>query len=328
MRAAVFEAIGSPLAVRDLPDPIPLDDEVLIQVARCGVCGTDLHLTEDHSALAAPGSVLGHEYAGEVVALGRAAEGFKVGDRITALPLRACRQCAACLTGDPVRCAGVAFQFGGFGQFARVQTSSAVRLPQDLSFADAALVEPLAVSLHGVRRANIQPGDSVTVLGAGPIGLGAAFWARRLGAGRITVIERIAKRRAIALHMGADAAIAPDDLEQPHSSDIVIEAVGRPGLLAKAVDHARPGGTILSLGFCMSADAFVPAAASTKGLVMHFTTPWTKRDFEVAADVLAGGAVEPRAMLTETFALADFPTAFEALRQTTDQCKIMVDPWG
>jgi 2-desacetyl-2-hydroxyethyl bacteriochlorophyllide A dehydrogenase len=329
MRAAVFEAIGLPLAVRNLPDPDPLDDELVIQVGRCGVCGTDLHMTEGHGLFsAAAGCVLGHEFAGEVVAIGRSVEGWAVGDRLAAMPVRTCGRCAACLAGVPLQCAQYANQFGGFGQYARVQALGAIRLPVGVALADAALVEPLAVALHGMLRADIVAGCSVVVLGAGPIGLAAAFWARRLGAGRITVVECLPRRREIALAMGVDRALSPEEAARANgSSDIVVEAVGRPGMLAAAIDHVRMGGGIVSLGFCMTADPFTPALAACKEVSIRFPLAWTRRDFEVSVDVLARGAVEPRTMLTQSFGLDEFPQAFEALRQPSDQCKILLDPW-
>lgn len=330
MRAAVYPGAGQPLRIEEQAVPVPLADEVVIKVCRCGVCGTDLHATEAHSEMPAePGSVLGHEYTGEVVETGRDIAHLKLGDRIAVMPLRGCGRCADCAAGRLALCLNKTKQFGGYAQFARVQELTAVRLPADLSLQDGALVEPLAVSLHGVAMAGITPGCRVTVLGAGPIGAGAAFWARHLGAGHVTVIERLPPRQRIAQAMGADRVLAPEAVDPDESaSDVVFEAVGRPGLLGAAMAHARIGATVVSLGFCMAADPITPAMACRKELTFKFPTGWSRRDFEVAADVLAKGTVEPRAMLTDVVGMDELPQAFEALRRPADQCKVVVDPWG
>ncbi len=135
--------------------------------------------------------------------------------------------------------------------------------------------------------------------------------------------------------MGADRVLAPEAVDPDESaSDVVIEAVGRPGLLGAAMAHARMGATVVALGFCMAADPITPAMASKKELTFKFPMGWTRRDFEVAADVLAKGTVgtvgtvEPRAMLTDVVGMDELPHAFEALRRPADQCKVVVDPWG
>src|SRR5207253_1613402 len=129
------------------------------------------------------GSVIGHEFAGEVVALGKDIEHLEVGDRVTSMPFTGCGRCVTCLAGRPNFCAGFRGMAGGFAEYVVATGRTAIKLPATLSLADGALIEPLAVGLHGASLARLHPGSRVLVIGAGPIGLAAVFWARKLGAG-------------------------------------------------------------------------------------------------------------------------------------------------
>jgi 2-desacetyl-2-hydroxyethyl bacteriochlorophyllide A dehydrogenase len=337
MRAAVFKSVGHPLQIETRPDPVPSDDEVVLKVGRCGVCGTDLAMTDGSSQTFEPDSIIGHEFAGEVVAIGRKVARIKVGDRVTALPFTGCGTCATCIAGRPNFCAQFRGMAGGFAEYVASTERVTVKLPQSLSLADGALVEPLAVSLHGVALAQMTPGARVLVIGAGPIGLGAVFWARKLGAGAIAVTASSRRGEARALQMGANTFVLPEqagDLPQAASGalggmpDVVIEAVGKRDLIAQAVNCVRPAGAVIVLGFCSVPDSFVPAIAVWKEVKLQFSMTYSIAEFEHVARVLDAGTVEPRAMITDTVALGAFPSVFEALRKRSHQCKVMVDPWG
>src|SRR5262245_38081493 len=185
MRAAVFHGVGKPLAIETIADPTPGPNDVVIQVHRCGICGTDLHMTSGHGWDFPNGTIPGHEYAGEIVEVGSQVSGFKKGALVTALPSQGCGQCEACAHQHYTLCRNVGGLMGGYGEYLRVPTYVAVKLPQTFSLADGALVEPFAVSLYGVRMGQIRPGDRVLVLGGGPVALTTIFWAKRLGAGRV-----------------------------------------------------------------------------------------------------------------------------------------------
>jgi len=174
--------------IRDLADPEPGPNDVIVRVRASGVCGSDLHTSD---TFVPPGAgVMGHEFAGEVVALGRLAGRFRVGDRVTALPYIGCGSCVACLNGQGHRCPAVIS--GGFGklpgayaEFVRVGVHEALPLPPEVDFRQGALVEPLAVGLHTVERAGLRPGDVAQIIGAGPIGLAVSLWCRFFGAGHV-----------------------------------------------------------------------------------------------------------------------------------------------
>lgn len=333
MKAAVFHALDRPLAVETIADPTPAPDELVIKVGRCGICGSDLHMTREPLFGLQPGAVLGHEFAGEVVALGKAATGFKVGDRAAIAPLRGCGTCASCLAGEPSWCSSMMLQGGGYAEYATATDRQCRKLPEGTSVADGALVEPLAVALHGVALSGLSAGARVLVMGAGPIGIGAAFWSRRLGADRVVVSDLHDAQANLALEMGATGFVKVDSdtmhnvqaaLDGP--PDIVFECVGRTGILVQALEHVRPRGIIVMLGLCTSPDSFVPFAAVQKEVRFQTSAFFTMREFQAALDVFDGGHASPRAMVTDTVALGAMPDVFEGLRQRTRQCKVMVRP--
>ena len=333
MQAAVFKAIGQPLQIEQIADPAPLGRDVVISVGRCGICGSDLHVTEDASFHLPSGTVLGHEYAGEIVATGSAVEQLRAGDRVAVVPMRSCGRCAECLSGQPAWCATKRLEGGGYAQYSLADERQCVRLPNTLSMADGAIVEPLAVALHGVKLSGLVVGAKVLVIGAGPIGIATVFWARRLGAGRVAITAASRRREALAMEVGATCFVDPRD-NGPEAvaralggpPDIVFEAVGKPGLIARSIAQVRPRGTVVVLGLCANADTFVPFAAVAKEARIQPSAFWEVRDFEIAVDTLEAGAVAPRHMVTDTVPLGDMPAAFEALRHRTTQCKVLVHP--
>jgi len=335
MRAAVFKGAGKPLAIETLPDPEPGEGEVIIKVGRCGVCGTDLHMTESHEASYPIGTVAGHELAGEVAAVGRGVERFRVGERITAISVYGCGHCDACRAGAPLICAEMRGLDGGFGEYTRVPERICRALPQTLSMTDGALIEPLACSLHGANQAEIGPDTRVLVLGAGPVGLGAVFWARQAGARRIAVAAHSRRGEALAMTLGASAFLDPaaDRAEAVLAAlggppDVVFECVGRPGLLGEAIGLVRYRGTVVVLSLCMQPDTIMPSLALFKEVILRFAVVYAPEEFEEAARTLDRGAVEARAMATGTVSLDALPAAFEGLRKGSSHCKLMVDPWA
>ncbi len=198
-----------------------------------------------------------------------------------------------------------------------------------------AIVEPLAVALHGVALSGIRPGDKVLVLGAGPIGLAVAFWARRAGAGKVIVQDIAPHQRERALDMGATDFIVDRDDPVGASTralgglaDIVFECVGLPGLIAQAVNQLRGRGTILLLGLCNQPDTFNSFNMLSKEIRLITSAFFTRGEYEAALDALERGAAEPRALVTQTISLAETPEMFEGLRRRTHQCKVLIAPGG
>jgi len=333
MHAVVMQGLHKPLVMETVPDPTPRAGEVVMKVGRCGICGSDLHMTEDPAYGMGAGSVLGHEFAGEVVALGGDIEGLKRGDLVSVIPLQSCGQCDSCRAGEVAWCEQFGLQGGGYAEYAVTRPNQCVKLPQSASMADGAIIEPLAVALHGVNMSGLKAGDKVLILGAGPIGLAVAFWARRKGATDVVIQDITTHQQERAFSMGATGFAV--DREDPiggaeralgGKADIVFECVGIPGLIAQAVAQVRKRGTILLLGLCTRPDTFNSFAMLSKEVRLITSAFFTRGEYEAALDALNAGAAEPRALVTDTISLADTPARFEALRQRTHDCKVLIAP--
>ena len=333
MKAVITQGLHRPLRVDSLPDPVPGPGEVVLKVARCGICGSDLHMTEDAAYGIKPGEVLGHEFAGEVVALGPGVTGLANGDRVSAIPLAGCGRCPACLAGEPAWCAEFTLQGGGYAEYVRTRANQCIRLPRAASLADGAIIEPLAVALHGVMLSEVKPHDQVLVLGAGPIGLGVAFWARRMGAARVVVQDIVPHQQERALAMGAtdfivdrEDPVAASDRALGGKADIVYECVGVPGLIAQAARQVRVKGTVLILGLCTRPDTFVPFEVLSKELRLQTSAFFKRQEYEAALDALDAGAAQPRLLVSDTIGLEQVPQSFEALKSRTHHCKVLIAP--
>jgi len=260
-------------------------------------------------------------------------EGIATGDLVSVIPLASCGQCATCLAGEPAWCEHFGLQGGGYAEYAVTRPNQCVILPKSASLADGAIIEPLAVALHGVNMSGLRPGDQVLILGAGPIGLAVAFWARRAGAAKVVVQDIADHQRDRAIAMGASGFVA--DADDPigaaeralgGKADIVFECVGVPGLIAQAVNQVRNRGTILLLGLCTRPDTFNSFAMLSKEVRLVTSAFFTRQEYEAALDALDAGAAEPRHLVTGTIALDDTPERFEALRRRTHDCKVLIAP--
>lgn len=338
MKAAVFRKVGAPLTVEEVATPAAGPGELILKVRHCGICGTDLHYTEDGTPVAA-GSVLGHEFCGEVVEIGPGVgDRWKVGDRAVSLPFVGCGTCVNCLAGKPVWCRSMRGHAsgqisGGFAEYTPIGAAGSVKLPAGVSWDEAALVEPLAVGLHGVRRARLEAGANVLVVGAGPVGLAVVVWARALGARRIVVTARSNRGADMAAALGATDFIDGDkDVRREFrrltgaQPDVVFECVGAPGVLEQCLAYAPIHGQVVVIGGCMRPDRITPATGVNKELTVTFALAYDVQDFEVVVDRLARGLVDPTVMITDRVGFDGFPAAFEALRTRTHQCKVLLTP--
>lgn len=335
MRAAVMQGRGEPLAIEDVPDPSPTDEQVLLRVDACGICGSDLHIAD---AADRPGHVLGHEFAGRVVSVGDAARGVEEGERVAVFPLAGCGACPACLAGRPSRCAGAQLVGGGlpgaYAEYVAVSPRQAFRLPDHVDQRHGALVEPLAVALHAWDRTAAPTGAPVLVLGGGPVGQAVALWARRFGASDVVLSDPVAHRRELAGRVGATATVDPkaQDVREAFADatgslpTIVIECVGVPGMIQSAFELAEPDGRVTVVGMCIGTDQITPTTAMGKELAAQFVLFYTEADFALAIRALERRSIDPAPLLTDTVSLDALPGRFEALKHPTTECKVIIEP--
>jgi (R,R)-butanediol dehydrogenase/meso-butanediol dehydrogenase/diacetyl reductase len=339
MRAAVFHGLGKPLAIEEVADPKPGPSDLILRVKGSGICGSDLHAAELPPGLP-PGTVMGHEFSGEVMEVGaQVRDRWKVGERVCALPYIACGHCAHCLAGDGTLCeklrgTGLGQTPGAFAEYVRVGTNETLSLPESVGFDEGATVEPLAVGLHAVRQSGLEPGANVLVIGAGPIGLATALWARFFGARSVVVSEMAPARLELAAKFGATHGIdaSAENVGSAFQKvtgarpDILFECVGVPGLLQQCIMLAPARSRIVVVGVCMQPDTIVPGLAILKELALHFVIAYRKRDFEFTLDMLEAERIASRPMITHRVDLDSFPAAFEALKKPATQGKVLLEP--
>lgn len=319
---------GVNLVERQIPSPD--DGELLVTVEASGLCGTDLHIAAGEYPTAKGGVVLGHEYAGVVAGIGLGVSRWAVGDRVVIDPNIPCRQCRACHRGETHLCTdpgalGVT-RDGGLSTSSIVPVAQAYRIPDGLSTLGASLTEPLACALHAVDRAELRPGDTAVVIGAGPIGLLCTSLLRAAGATRVLVSEpRDARREAIATFGGEP--VLPAGLPEGEA-DVVLECVGLPATLAAAIPAARTGGTIVWVGVAApnATVAVNPYDIFRRELTIKgtYTNPFT---MDRSLALLASGAIPWEALITHRLPLDRFDEAWEA-HQTSAGLKVTVLPNG
>lgn len=324
MRAAVTtEAHG--FEIVELPDPAPGPDELVIRVAACGVCGSDVKAQPFMPA----GIVMGHELGGEIVSVGSEAGNWRKGTNVAVLPVVCCGACSYCVAGAVAHCAqtryiGMGSDRGGFAELAVVPARHAFALPDDLTGACAALVEPFAVGLHGVHTAEIRPGDEVLVVGAGGVGLTTIAWLSAKGAARITAADPDPERRKLASVMGATDVVGSVTECTAGAYDAAIECVGRPELLQACQTVVRPLGRIVVSGACAEAVPIEPVTALLKELTIRFSVCYRPDEFREVIAAFSRGDIEPARMMGPQFGLDRIADAFDLVRNAGVHGRVLV----
>ena len=317
------------------------DDEVLVRNKACGVCGTDVHIYhgEAGSAEVVPPVVLGHEFAGVVEKVGKNVTELKPGDHVAMDPNMYCGHCDPCRMGKKQNCENL-FALGvnvdgGFAEYTRTPASQCFKIDEDIPFTEAAMAEPLACVLHGIDLANIKPGNSVLVIGGGTIGLLMVQMARLSGASTVILSEPVEKRRALALELGADAAIDPinqnlnEEIKKITGHDgcnVVIECVGKPFAVKQAIESAGYNGNILLFS--------VPAPDATVDLPLfdvyrkelHITGSMINPDtHQRAVNLINGRRLEIGKLITHIFPIEELEEAIHT-QTGPESIKVMVCP--
>jgi 2-desacetyl-2-hydroxyethyl bacteriochlorophyllide A dehydrogenase len=321
MRAAVITSVGE-VRVETVDDPTPADGEVVVEVAACGLCGTDLHILQGEFAPSLP-IVPGHEFAGTVVALGPGADRsvpIRVGDRVAVDPSLYCHECHYCRSGHDNLCVrwgaiGVTVA-GGAADYVAVPAANCVRLPEAIATADATLIEPLACAVRGYDVVRSQLGSHVLIYGAGTMGLMMLQLAHRAGAAGVDIVDLNEDRLALARALGVDHAVTDAaGLERPYGWELVVDATGNAAAIQDGLDRVGPGGTFLQFGVAdYAARATIePYRIYNKEITITGSMA-VLRSYERAADLFAAGALDPGFFITDRFPLAQYADAIAAFQ--------------
>lgn len=348
MKAALLKGPGE-VVLDEVQVPEISDDEVLVEVKYCGICGSDIHAVPD-CVLYPKGTYMGHEISGVLFKVGSNVKGWKVGDRVVVNPLYACGECYGCKHGRQSQCEHGVEHFigcrdglehaGGFAKFVRVPIPEFRLniLPDELSFEEGVLVEPLAVSLHSVRMSAFRPREYAMVLGAGMIGLGVIAHLKSAGAGLIIATETIEKRAKLAVKLGADYVFNPQkvsdlkekvlELTNGRGVDIAFDCSGAAHAFQGATSFLRRGGQILLTGHITTEVPIVPLDFSANELCLQGSLCYYADEFPMAIEFLKRGTLPVNEMITSKIKLSDIVEQgfSKLLKPGHAEIKILVSP--
>jgi 2-desacetyl-2-hydroxyethyl bacteriochlorophyllide A dehydrogenase len=327
MRAVVIDAPGI-IQVDNVPDPTPRPDEVLVRVGACGICGTDLHIIDGDSPLARYPIIPGHEFAGEVVALGSEVaqryeeENITVGSRIAVEPNLYCGYCDSCRTGHENLCLNYAAlgvtTNGAVAQYVAVPVANAYALPDNMSFREGALIEPVSCAVHGMHILNPRSGDTFLIVGAGTMGLLLLQLAVRGGASRVAMVDVNAQRLALAEQLGPTRTYS--DIKQalkdePLGFNCVIDATGVAPVIENAFMAVKRGGKLLIFGVASNeARISLSPFRIYNDEITIIGSMAVLFSFQAALDLISSGVINTEAMLTKALPLQDFLEALDMVR--------------
>lgn len=349
MRAAVMR--DHKLVVDEIADPVPEQGQVLVRTLACGICGSDLHFlkyADQMVALAREfgqlGStvdlsrdlVMGHEFSAEVLDVGPDTNAaVKPGDIVVSMPvmLPANFDFSNPEGVEPVGAYSNRYS-GGYGELMVLSAMLATPVPNGLDPRHAALTEPMAVGVHAVNRSQIKAGEAAVVLGAGPVGLACISALQRMGIEPIVAADFSAKRRELALRMGAHEATDPRNepaIEVWRRLDgvkpvVIFEAVGVPGMIDQAMRDAPRQARVLVVGACMEPDTVRPLLGVGKELTISFALGYDPFEFGATLRAIAEGEIDAEPLITDEVGIAGVPDAFERLASPDEHCKILVEP--
>ena len=323
MKAAVYHGPGD-LRVEEVPVRKLKDNEVKIQVKYCGICGTDIHIFHGDGGCCnvTPPLVPGHEFSGVVAEVGAGVKTVKVGDRVTGDPNDMCGECYFCKNGMQHFCKnniGIGTTVdGGFAEYVIMREKQVYKVSDDLSFIEAAMAEPISCCLHGIDLCNIKAGDTVLVIGGGPIGMIMMQLAKNAGASKVIMSEPVEEKREQALKLGATKTIDPlhEDVEAVlaeycENVNVVIECVGNVHTQADAVRFAGRGATIMYFGLAAPEESFPIRPDDIFKKELHITSSYINPySFERAIQILESGTVELESLITNVVPLDDIADVF------------------
>ncbi|MGW2831865.1 zinc-dependent alcohol dehydrogenase family protein [Streptomyces sp. NPDC001286] len=315
MKAAVIEAPGQ-VTVTTVPDPTPGPREVVVDVAACGLCGTDLHILQGEFAPTLP-VVPGHEFAGEVVGLGSQVTELALGDRVAVDPSLYCNECRYCRAGrnnlcDRWQAIGVTVA-GGAAEYAVAPVANCVRLPDHVDAQDAALIEPLSCAVRGYDVLNSRLGAHVLIYGSGTMGLMMLELAKRTGAASVDVVDLNPERLATAEKLGcSQAALSADELGRPAGWDVVVDATGNGAAIQDGLERVAKAGTFLQFGVSDYATTATISPYRIYNQEITITGSMAVlHSYERAAELFATGVLDPQIFISHRLPLTQYPQALD-----------------
>lgn len=345
MRVPVFVDLQK-IEFQERPKPEIKNDEVLLKVDYCGICGSDVH-GYLNGIMVPIGTVMGHECCGVVAEVGNRVQNVRPGDRVAVKPIPECKECYWCKKGQSSLCPKVFGRAigitpshdGAFAEYVKIEYPEEMlfKLPGNVSFKEAAVIEPLATSLHGVRLSRFKPGDRVVVIGAGMIGLGTLQFLRLGGAGKIIVLEISSKKSEIAKRLGADVILNPisegKDLRERIFSltdgigaDLVFDCAGVPFSFQNSINFVKSGGQVMVVGIndkevTVNPFMIVLWEVEMKGVLGYYD------EFKYVIDFLEQKRIDTELLISDIIPLPDIvEKGFKRLLSSQDNIKILVKP--
>jgi threonine dehydrogenase-like Zn-dependent dehydrogenase len=336
MKAACFSKEHNKLVVAEVERPVPGPDQVLVRVAAVGICGSDLTLFS--SGTLRDGYVMGHEVSGIIVETGNDVRAFSVDDRVVVRPA-GCGSCLMCGRDLPHLCSaklavGTGSQMGGYAEYIRVPERMLMAVPDDVSLADAALVDTIAVACHGIARADVRAGEDVVIFGAGPIGLSALMVLSEMGAGRLGVVEVNEGRRRIAAEFGARFVCSPRDEGYQQrlrddfggaGPDAALEFAGRADAIKGALDIVRPGGRAALVGVTFEPLTIYPIAITMREVSIFPVFSTRAVDNEAALAFIRRRRDEAARLVSDVITIDSLPAVFADLVAGALKKKVMIE---
>lgn len=333
MLAARYLGPGQ-LEAEEIPLPVISDEEALIQVEACGFCGSDLSIVAGTHPRAKAPLTVGHELSGRIVQIRTASGSLSLGDRVTTYPLISCGKCHACTHGNPHVCRQLRlFGFdvdGGMAEFVKLPVSSLMKLPQEMPGYIGALIEPLAVSVHGIARTNLEEVQVAAVLGGGPIGLLTALVAQARGVPHVVVSDILPSRLELATSLGLRAVAAGTELKKlvmelsdGDGADVLFECAGSVSSAREMTSLVRSRGVIVNLGVFKKPVEIDMQTINFKEIEVLGSRVYERKDFQTAIDLAMQLPLEK--IVTHSFSLRDVATAFKQFKMG-EVCKVLILP--
>lgn len=315
------------LVVEDADIPVPGPGQVRIAVKACGICGSDVHAFRgEHPFISAP-IVPGHEFSGTIDALGQGVEGFEIGQKVTVEPSLVCGECEMCLSGLYNICENLKVlgcqATGAMAEMITVPAEKVIPLPHDLSYEEGTLIEPTAVAVHALRRADLDRVQRLLVIGAGPIGLQTLQVAHAWGIPTIVVTDVVDRKLAIAREMGATHTVNVVDeslsdfmtgeFGKSNPMDLVMECVGLEQTLLQAIETVKKGGQIVIVGVPPADPHIRLSWVQDRELDLRGTLMYRRPDFEEARDLIASGKIQTEPLITARYPMESIAEAMDEL---------------